>query len=116
MQHTIPHSLLFGMLLTCACGDKTQDATNQEPTANKHFSTLRIYKRAVFGSRQACEDYNNEHPDFWVNCDQIAEFDKDGRLGIMLTDIVGLGTYELDDDLITCTMEDLIDAPDVFYF
>jgi len=80
------------------------------------FDELRVYVHEVFESRLACEDYNDANPDFWVNCEQVAEFGPDGRLGIMFTDIVGSGVYSIHGEAIRCRMEGPIDAPDAFVF
>lgn len=69
----------------------------------RHFAEERIYEHPLFESPEACEAA--QPPGFHVNCSQWMEFDPDGRVRVVLTDIVNPGTYRIENRRIILSME-----------
>ena len=75
-----------------SCSQSDGESLNT-PVKNKVFQESRIYLRNNFASDEACKEYQLVDP--LINCYQSIEFGIDGRVFIVLTDIVNVGLYKI---------------------
>jgi hypothetical protein len=75
----------------------------------RHFDEERTYEHALFESPEACEAA--QPPDFFINCSQWMDFHPDGRVTVVLSDIINPGTYRIRDVRVTLTMEGSPELP-----
>lgn len=100
-RNTVLLPPLLGMILT-GCGILDSEV--------RTFDEERTYEYALFPSPEACEAA--QPPDFFVNCSQWMDFRPDGRVSVVLTDIVNPGEYGIQDDRVTLHMEGSPELPD----
>lgn len=76
----------------------------------RHFDEERIYEHPLFESPEACEAA--QPPGFFINCSQWMEFDPDGRVRVVLTDIINPGTYRIQNRHVILSMESSPELPE----
>jgi hypothetical protein len=76
--------------------------------APAHFQAHTEFKRALFATDKACEDAMRH---FGVNCFQEISLEPDGSASVIVTDILNVGTYTIDDGSLTVTLESLDGDP-----
>lgn len=81
-----------------SCGGSSNNSGVDE---SNWFSEERTYHNLIppFESEQECLD--NQDPSFFINCYQSIEFNPDGTAFVILTDIVNVVTYTVDNKFIT---------------
>lgn len=75
------------------------------PGWSRAFSEHRLYTYDFFASFGECLEAQPS-PDFWINCSQTANFCPNGRVELMVTDILHAGTCAVDGRSVTLTFRE----------
>jgi hypothetical protein len=103
MRDLVRTSLLWLTLAaTASCGLFTGPDS-------RTFPVPRTYAFDFFETREEC--LAHQPPDFFINCSQIIDFFPDGRVEMMVTDIINPGSYEIRGQRVTLRFEGTPELP-----
>lgn len=102
-MRTITAAILI-LALLCGCS-RGNTSVNENTFKNKTFVHL------FFETEEECMEAQPE-PDFFHNCHQQMDFLEDNKVELMLSDIIWIGKYEVEDGKIYLYFDAATEIPD----
>lgn len=95
-------TLIILILFSTACNQMSS------PGKEKQFEN-KSYVHVFFPTEEECMD--SQPPDFFINCHQQVDFYENNRAEIMLSDIIWVGTYYVENKILTIEFEPNFEVP-----
>lgn len=96
-------TLFILILFSTACNQMSA------PGKEKQFEN-KSYVNLFFPTEKECMD--SQPPDFFINCHQQVDFYENNRAEIMLSDIIWIGTYYVENKILTIEFDSNFEVPD----
>lgn len=96
-------TLFILILFSTACNQMSA------PGKEKQFEN-KSYVHLFFPSEKECMD--SQPPDFFINCHQQVDFYENNRAEIMLSDVIWVGTYYVENKILTIEFDANFEVPE----
>jgi len=113
MKWKIPPLLMTFALLSCG-GESDNNSDKHE--ALSWFDEQRNYRYLIppFESEQECMDAQD--PSFFINCYRWVELLPNRTVNLVITDVIHVGSFSVNDDVIEVTMPTNLQTPNYIEF